>query len=102
MAWSIGFKDSVFLPPCYPSYEASDFCLGGTNECLPLNMPAFAGHTTAREVFPHAAFRKSSVKGSAVEGVAAIGLPAPSHRRAWSAVVVSNLRNATACIGATI
>src|SRR5207248_11163336 len=48
-----------FLPPCYPSYEASDFCLGGTNECLPLNMPAFAGHTTARAGFPHAAFRKS-------------------------------------------
>jgi len=36
-----------FLPPCYPSYEASDFCPGGTH--LPLNTPAFAGRTTGRE-----------------------------------------------------
>ena len=32
-------------PSCYPSYEASDFCLGGTQDCFPLNMPAFAGRT---------------------------------------------------------
>jgi hypothetical protein len=44
-----------FLPPCYPSYEASDFCPGGTH--LPLNTPAFAGHTTGRADFPHPAFR---------------------------------------------
>jgi len=36
-----------FLPPCYPSYGASDFYPGGTH--LPLNTPAFAGHTTALE-----------------------------------------------------
>ena len=44
-----------FFPPCYPSYEASDFCPGGTH--LPLNTPAFAGHTTGRADFPHPAFR---------------------------------------------
>ena len=49
-----------FLPPCYPSYEASDFCPGGTH--LPLNTPAFAGHTTAREVFPQAAHPVSFVE----------------------------------------
>ena len=47
MIWSIGFKDSVSFPPCYPSYGASDFCPGGSH--LPLNTPAFAGHTTGRE-----------------------------------------------------
>src|SRR5215467_5920502 len=47
-----------FLPPCYPSYEASDFCPGGTH--LPLNTPAFAGHTTGRADFRHPAFRLAS------------------------------------------
>ena len=39
-----------FLPPCYPSYEASDFCPGGTH--LPLNTPAFAGHAPSQCRFP--------------------------------------------------
>src|SRR5215471_18166170 len=55
-----------FLPPCYPSYEASDVCPGGTH--LPLNTPAFAGRTTARAVFPHAAFTKSPFRVGAREG----------------------------------
>jgi hypothetical protein len=38
------FQKFGFPPPCYPSYGASDFCPGGTH--LPLNTPAFAGHTT--------------------------------------------------------
>ena len=55
-----------FLPPCYPSYEASDFCPGGT--LFPLNTPAFAGRTTARAVFPHAAFTKIPCRVGAREG----------------------------------
>src|SRR5215831_19202372 len=55
-----------FLPPCYPSYEASDVCPGGTH--LPLNTPAFAGRTTARAVFPHAAFTKTPCRVGAREG----------------------------------
>jgi len=47
-----GFVDRLqefsFLPPCYPSYEASDFASVGL--ILPLNMPAFAGRTAIREV----------------------------------------------------
>jgi len=52
------FQRFSFLPPCYSSYEASDFCLGGLY--LPLNTPAFAGHTTGREDFPHPALQKVS------------------------------------------
>ena len=47
-----------FLPLCYPSYGASDFCPGGIYS--PLNTPAFAGHTTGRADFPHPAFRLAS------------------------------------------
>ena len=59
-----------FLPPCYPSYEASDFCPGGT--LFPLNTPAFAGRTTARAVFPHAALAKTQRGRNAREGIKSI------------------------------
>ena len=52
------FQKFGFPPPCYPSYEASDSYLGGF--VLPLNTPAFAGHTTGRADFPHPAFRQIS------------------------------------------
>ena len=59
-----------FLPPCYPSYEASDFCPGGTH--LPLNTPAFAGHTTVRAGFRHTAFTKMpSAEGGSPRKVSA-------------------------------
>ena len=45
-----------FHPPCYPSYEAFDFYLGGTSYYPPLNTPAFTGRTTQRADFPHWAF----------------------------------------------
>ena len=45
------FQKFGLPPPCYPSYGASDFCPGGTH--LPLNTPAFAGHTTLRADCPH-------------------------------------------------
>ena len=42
MALSMGFRIR-FPSSCYPSYRASGSYPGGT--CLPLNTPAFAGHT---------------------------------------------------------
>ena len=52
------FQKFGFPPSCYPSYEASDFYLGGF--VFPLNTPAFAGHTTGRALFEHPAFRQIS------------------------------------------
>jgi hypothetical protein len=49
------FQEFSFLPPCYPSYGASDYCSGGIHS--PLNTPAFAGHTTGRAHLEHPAFR---------------------------------------------
>ena len=54
------FQRFGFPPPCYSSYEASDFYLGGFY--LPLNTPAFAGHTTGRAHFEHPALRQNSLR----------------------------------------
>jgi hypothetical protein len=58
------FQRFSFLPPCYPSYEASDSCLGGSY--LPLNMPAFAGHTTVRESLDSYRSYRSAIPGQVI------------------------------------
>src|SRR5262249_21272761 len=87
-----------FLPPCYPSYEASDVCPGGTH--LPLNTPTFAARTTARAVFAYAAFTTSPFRGGAREGEVPANYQAPSRHTASSAATVSSHCSASVCIGA--
>src|SRR5215831_12701725 len=61
MIWSIGFKDSVSFLLAIQVTSLLTFAPVGTH--LPLNTPAFAGHTTGRAVFPHPALRSSSSGG---------------------------------------
>jgi len=56
---------------------------------------------TVHAVFPHTAFTKTHASGMQSKVSTEQGLPAHTHRRAWSPAVVSNRHYAIACIGVT-